>query len=86
MARGWESKSVENQVAEFESKKARENSTELTPQQAENSRQRGSLLLARTRVQNDLNAATNPNRCGQLRQALDHLDAQLSELDASRKT
>lgn len=82
MARGWESKAVENQVADFETKKARENRAALTPQQAENARQRDSLLLARTRVQNDLNSATDPRRREQLSLALAHLSDQIGKLEA----
>jgi hypothetical protein len=81
MARGWESKSVENQVAEFHSKTARKNRADLTPQQAEIARRRDSLLLARTRVQNDLNSATDPRYREQLTRALTGLDAQLAELE-----
>jgi hypothetical protein len=80
MARGWESKSVEDQVADFASKTDRGNRAALTPDQAENARQRDSLLLARTRVQNDLNSATDPRRREQLTLALAYLDVQLAEL------
>lgn len=81
MARGWESKAVENQVADFESKTAREKRVALTPQQAKNARHRDSLRLSRIRVQNDLNSATDPRHREQLGRALVHLDAQLAELD-----
>jgi hypothetical protein len=81
MARGWESKSVENQVADFESKTARKNRASLTPEQAEIARRRDSLLLARTRVQNDLNSASDSRYRDQLTKALYDLDAQLAELD-----
>jgi len=80
MARGWESKAVENQVADFESRAARENRAVLTPQQADNARQRDGLLLARTRVQKDLNSATDPRRREQLSRALAHLNNQIGKL------
>lgn len=81
MARGWESKSVENQVAEFHAKTARANRASLTPEQAEIARRKDSLLLARVRVQNDLNSATEARRRDQLTCALAHLDSQLADLD-----
>jgi hypothetical protein len=81
MARGWENKAVENQVSDFESKAARKKGAALTPQQAERVRQWESLLLTRTRVQNDLNSATDPRHRDHLSRALAHLDVQLAELD-----
>jgi hypothetical protein len=81
MARGWESKAVENQVADFESKAAREKRAALTPQQAEHVRRRDSLLLARTCVQNDLKSSTHPRRREQLARALIHIDSQLEDLN-----
>jgi hypothetical protein len=83
MARGWESKSVEDQVAQFESQGARDGKIGPSPQLSEARRQRELLLLARARVQHDLNSATNPHYRNQLTQALAHLDAQLAEVDPS---
>jgi hypothetical protein len=77
MARGWESKSVEGQVDDFKSKAEQTKKNNLTQEQAENSRQRGVLLLARTRVQHELEVTYDPRRQEQLKSALAHLDAQL---------
>jgi len=79
MARGWESKAVEGQVDEFKSKTGPKQKETLTQEQAENSRQRGVLLLARTRVQHELEVSYDPRRQEQLKSALAHLDEQLGE-------
>jgi hypothetical protein len=79
MARGWESKAIEGQVDEFKSKAGQERKETLTQEQAENSRQRGVLLLARARVQHELEVSYDPRRQEQLKSALAHLDEQLGE-------
>jgi len=79
MARGWESKEVESQIEQAEARRtaARER---ISPEEAERSRQRDSLELSRTRVQHDLEAATNPRYRATLESALKHLDEKLSQL------
>jgi hypothetical protein len=80
MARGWESKSVESQIESLESKRAASRSELLNPAELERSRQRASLLLSRTRVQRDLELASNPRYRQMLEAALQHLDEQLAKL------
>jgi hypothetical protein len=77
MARGWESKSVEGQVDEFKSKAGQKRKHNLTQEQAGKSRQREVLLLARARVQHELEVCYDPRRQEQLKRALAHLDEQL---------
>jgi hypothetical protein len=80
MARGWESKSVEDQI---EAAQLRGNSTftELTPEQAARLREVESLRLSRTRVLHDLEAAGNPRYRTMLMAALAHLDGKLADLE-----
>lgn len=80
MARGWESKAVEGQVQEFESKENRAHKRQLTQTQVEIRRQRGILLLSRARVERQLQAIQDPRYREQLNSALADLDAQLSKL------
>ncbi len=54
MARGWESKAVEGQVQEFQSKEDRHAKKQLTQDQIEIRRQREVLLLSRARVEKQL--------------------------------
>lgn len=79
MARGWESKSVEQQQADATeaSSPKREH---LTPEQAALRRQREGLLLARQRIRQQLAAAQNPNHRQVLENALADLDARLARL------
>ena len=79
MARGWERKSVEEQVQEHQQKKENKKK-QLTAEQLESRRKREVLLLSRSRVQKDLQASQNPRHRDQLNSALADLDSQIAEL------
>jgi len=81
MARGWESKSVEGQVEEFQEKDGAGHNRQMTPAEAEAWRHREILLLSRARVQKDLELARNPRYREQLSRALADLDVQIAALD-----
>ena len=85
MARGWESKAVEGQVQEFQSKVDRQNKKQLSQAQVETRRQTQVLLLARARVEKQLQSNQDPRYREQLSRALADLDAQLAELSADSK-
>jgi hypothetical protein len=85
MAKGWESKAVEAQVEESNTKTSGKTKPQLTPAQIENRRRKQVLLLARTRVQRDLEVSQHQRHTEQLNRALADLDAQLSALDDSSK-
>ena len=75
MARGWESKSVEQQQEEAGTPKNR--ARPLTPQEAAEENRRRGLLLSRQRVVQQLEAASNPRHRQMLEAALAELDLQL---------
>jgi hypothetical protein len=79
MARGWESKSVESQIESLEPRKKR--TPRPSPEQLRLAQERESLQLSRTRVQRDLQAATNPKYRTILEAALQHLDEKLAALE-----
>ena len=79
MARGWESKDVESQVAETEEPKQKPAGPK-TPEQIARETERKDLQLSRTRVMNDLATATHPNHRKSLEAALAHLDKKIAEL------
>jgi hypothetical protein len=82
MARGWESKAVEGQVQEFESKESRTRKLQLTREQLEIRRKIEILLLSRARVEKVLQSSENPRYREQLISALKDLDAQLAKLES----
>jgi len=81
MARGWESKSVEDQVQNSQSKTSGEPKRQLAPSEAETRRRREVLLLSRTRVQLDLQGSQNPRYRDQLSRALADIESQLAALE-----
>ena len=81
VARGWESKSVEGQIASFESERRVLSKQQPTREQIERERKREALLLSRKRVLHDLEQARIPQRRKMLEASLAHLDAKLAELD-----
>ena len=80
MARGWESKFVEDQVQESKTENFKGSKTQRTASQLETQRRREVLLLSRTRVQRELESSQNPKYKDQLNRALADLDEQLAKL------
>ena len=80
MARGWESKDVESQVEATQTAQQKTAPSLKSPEQIERDRQRKDLQLSRTRILNDLAAATHPNHRKSLEAALAHLDQKIAEL------
>jgi hypothetical protein len=80
MARGWESKSVEDQILEKETANGQTRSENLASSEVINLEKQRSLELARTRTLHDLEAATDPRYKALLKRTLDYLDAELAKL------
>jgi hypothetical protein len=80
MARGWESKSVEQQQEEMaEQRKIPRAPIPLGEQ--ERNRKRDGLLLSRERLSQQLQAATNPRHRQMLEQSISELERQLSSFE-----
>ncbi|MGA8736032.1 MAG: hypothetical protein WB558_19095 [Terriglobales bacterium] len=79
VARGWESKSVEDQQAQSISTPSSAGPA-LTPAQIAIQRQRQSLLLSRQHVLQQLEAAQNPRHREILQRALADLDSRIAQL------
>ena len=75
MARGWESKDVENQIEDWASDHAQAQHT-LSPGEE----QLRDLQLTRTRLQRELAESTNPRLHEQKQLALDHVERQIAAL------
>lgn len=80
MARGWESKSVEQQQDAM-SERNMPSGPALSPEQRDRDRKRQGLLLSRSHLSRQLEAATNPRHCQMLTDAIAELDRQLSSLE-----
>jgi hypothetical protein len=79
MARGWESKSVEEQQAEF-SKGPSDNKKGASAQDTRRATERQRLKLARANVENQLRVAQNPRYKELLTRELGELDRQIESL------
>jgi hypothetical protein len=79
MARGWESKSVEDQQAEFSGNSGAANPS-APREEKEKASGRRRLQLARTNVSNQLHLAQNPRYIELLTRELEELDRQISAL------
>ncbi len=78
MARGWESKSVEEQQSVANTQV--ESKQRLTPQQAAQEQARMAVELSRRRVLQQLQAVQNPRHRQMLEIALSELDERLARL------
>jgi hypothetical protein len=83
MARGWESKSVEEQQDAAARDRAARQAPALSEAEKARAQQREGLRLARAHTLATLQTACNPRHRAMLEETLAHLDAQLSALDAS---
>jgi hypothetical protein len=80
VARGWESKSVEDQIAASEERKAAAAKRERTADEVERESRKQGLLLSRTKIVRDIENARDERHRAALQQALDYLDAQIDRL------
>jgi hypothetical protein len=83
MARGWESKSIEDQISEKESQTRRPANSTLTVAEALRREKRDSLLLARARTLTDLQSARDDRYRALLERTLEHLNARINEIDTA---
>ena len=81
MARGWESKSIEDQIGDAQAAKEDQAKQTLSQQGRALENQRQNLQLSRTQIMRRLEAATNPQYRTQLEAALQDLEKKLSDLD-----
>jgi hypothetical protein len=80
MARGWESKSVEEQQSEFGKGSARQAKAQQSPEDKKRSQRLETLQLARANVLRQLETSQNERHKALLQQELDQLNIELSAL------
>ena len=78
MARGFDSKSVEEQQSMAQGKSPKEPRPQLTVEQRAGKRERANLELARTKLQNDLAAATSERHRAMIESALKDVEKKLA--------
>ena len=82
MARGWESKSVEDQIGAAEAERELQARHQLTAEQREASERQQSLLLSRSLLRSRLKAARDARYRAQIQTALDEIESQLRDLES----
>ena len=80
MARGWESKSVEDQIAASEERKAAASRRARTADELERESRKQGLMLSRAKILTDIENARDSRHRAALQQALGYIDAQLNSL------
>ena len=80
MARGWESKAVEDQIAASEDRKAAASKRIRTSDELARESRRQGLLLSRAKIVGDMKKARDERHRAALQQALDYINAQITSL------
>lgn len=83
MARGWESKSVEEQMENAKNGSASGSKGTLTDDEKKARHERDSLKLSRAYIVHQIEASTNERYTKSLQQALSELDEKLATLESS---
>ncbi len=78
MARGWESKSVEEQQSEAQKQPTDGKKRQLSPEEAKRMQRRKSLELAKLNVKHQLENATNDRHRQLLEEELVYLDREIA--------
>ena len=81
MARGWESKSVEDQIGDAQAEKDARSKPFLSPDEREQQTRKHSLLLSRSQILSRLKVAQHARYRVQLEAALKHVETQLREFE-----
>jgi hypothetical protein len=81
VARGWESKSIEEQISEHEAEIQNSSKKKPSPREIEQRSKREGILLARSRTASALESARDERYRALLQRTLDHLDSELAKLE-----
>ena len=82
MARGWESKSVEDQIGAAEAERELRARHQLSAEQREAGEHQQSLLLSRSLLRSRLRAARDERYRAQLQTALEEIESQLRDAES----
>ena len=81
MARGWESKSIEDQINAREAESQKSEKKRLDKRELERLVKRDGMLLDRARTVSALESVKDERYRHQLQRALAHLDSQIADMD-----
>ena len=84
MARGWESKSVEEQMENAKNGIGSGSKSALTDDEKKARHERDNLKLSRAYIVHQIEASTNERYTRSLQKALNELDEKLATLESSR--
>jgi hypothetical protein len=79
VARGWESKSVEDQISERETEVKESSKKKPTRREIEQKSKREGILLARSRAVTAMESTRDDRYRALLQRTLDHLDSELEK-------
>ena len=80
MARGWESKAIEDQIGEAQARKEARLKQTLTDTEIELKRRKETLLRERSRIEREMERAYMRRHLVILERGLAHIDAELAKL------
>ena len=83
MARGWESKAVEDQIGAAEAKKEARRKRALTADEIEQLKRKEALLLERARIIGEMERAYKRRHLVVLERGLAHIETELAKLELS---
>ncbi|MEK6320485.1 MAG: hypothetical protein AABN33_02255 [Acidobacteriota bacterium] len=83
MARGWESKAVEDQIGAAEAKKEARGRRALTAEEIELKKRKEGLLLERARIVREMERAHKRRHLELLERGLAHIERELEKLEQS---
>jgi hypothetical protein len=81
MARGWESKSVEDQIGEAQASKEARRKRALTEKEIDDLKLKEALMLERTRIIREMERAYKRRHLVILERGLAHIEAELAKLE-----
>ena len=81
MARGWESKAIEDQISAAEARKDAQAKEALTTVEIEQLKRKEGLLLERANIERQMKAANKRRHLVMLERALAHIEAEMEKLE-----
>ncbi len=85
MARGWESKNIEDQISAAEAKQEARLKENLTSLEVEQQKRKASLQLERARLVREIEGANNARYVALLKRSLSHIETELAKLEPGKQ-